>query len=226
LTYQLINAPSGAVIDVNGVITWTPSEAQGPGTNTITTVVNDGLISITNSFVVTVLEVNVAPVANDDNYNLGDGAVLTVSNPGVLSNDSDADGDDLMAILVSGTLQGVLNLNPDGGFHYTPTNHFSGVDKFTYQVSDGQSNSAPAMVSIVVSNNIQIMSIRLSNGEVVMAWSAINGKSYRLEYKVNLDDPNWMEVSPEVVATGPTATVTNATPISNRRFYRISCPQN
>ena len=41
LTYQLINPPAGAVIDTNGVITWTPTEAQGPGTNTITTVVTD-----------------------------------------------------------------------------------------------------------------------------------------------------------------------------------------
>jgi hypothetical protein len=39
-----------------------PLENQGPGTNTITTVVSDGLASVTNSFVVTVLEANVAPV--------------------------------------------------------------------------------------------------------------------------------------------------------------------
>ena len=53
------------MIDTNGVITWTPTEAQGPGTNTITTVVTDNGVpplSVTNSFVVIVTEVNSAPV--------------------------------------------------------------------------------------------------------------------------------------------------------------------
>lgn len=32
LTYSLSNAPAGATINpTNGVITWTPTEAQGPG---------------------------------------------------------------------------------------------------------------------------------------------------------------------------------------------------
>jgi len=65
LSYSLINPPDGAVIDTNGVITWTPAENQGPGTNTITTVVVDNgqpALSATNSFDVVVTEVNVAPV--------------------------------------------------------------------------------------------------------------------------------------------------------------------
>jgi hypothetical protein len=55
LSYQLINPPSGAAIDSNGVITWTPTEAQGSTANTITTVVSDGTSSATNSFVVNVI---------------------------------------------------------------------------------------------------------------------------------------------------------------------------
>jgi hypothetical protein len=65
LTYSLLNPPSGAVIDTNGIITWTPSEAQGPSTNVITTAVTDNgspPLSATNSFTVTVLDVNSAPV--------------------------------------------------------------------------------------------------------------------------------------------------------------------
>src|SRR5205085_2046956 len=65
LSYQLLNPPAGAQIDTNGVITWTPGEADGPGTNTITTVVTDNgtpPLSATNSFLVVVTEVNAAPV--------------------------------------------------------------------------------------------------------------------------------------------------------------------
>src|SRR5206468_2303713 len=56
---------TGASIDSSGVITWTPSEAQGPSTNTFTTVVTDNgtpPLSATNSFTVTVNEVNSPPV--------------------------------------------------------------------------------------------------------------------------------------------------------------------
>src|SRR5208282_1978924 len=64
LTYQLIGPP-GAVIDTNGIITWTPTLAQAPGFYTFTTIVTDTNVyaltnrslSATNSFTVTVLSV-------------------------------------------------------------------------------------------------------------------------------------------------------------------------
>ena len=58
LTYTLLAAPAGTVIDASGVITWTPTEAQGPGTYTFTTWVTDNAspaLSSTNSFTVVVL---------------------------------------------------------------------------------------------------------------------------------------------------------------------------
>ena len=39
--YALVNPPAGAAINANGIITWTPSQTQSPGTNTITTVVTN-----------------------------------------------------------------------------------------------------------------------------------------------------------------------------------------
>ena len=65
LTYSLLSAPTNAAIDANGVITWTPTEAQGPGVYSFTNrVVDNGTpaLSATNSFSVTVTEVNSAPV--------------------------------------------------------------------------------------------------------------------------------------------------------------------
>ena len=53
LTYQLLSPPSGATIDTNGIISWTPSQVQGGSTNLITTIVRDSNIpplSATNSF--------------------------------------------------------------------------------------------------------------------------------------------------------------------------------
>src|SRR5204862_3908733 len=66
LTFALVSAPLGMSINpASGVISWTPTEAQGPSTNTITVVVTDNgvpALSATNSFTVTVREVNLAPV--------------------------------------------------------------------------------------------------------------------------------------------------------------------
>ena len=115
-----------------------------------------------------------------------------------MSNDSDPEGESLTAMLVSGPLQGVLNLNPSGGFNYTPTNHFSGVDTFSYQASDGQTNSGPATVSITVSNLIQIVSVGLSNDVVTVTWTSIVGKDYRLQYKDSWADTDWTDVVPDV----------------------------
>lgn len=59
LNYQLIDSPAGASIDGNGLIQWTPTDAQAPSTNLITTVVTDGgspPLSATNQFQVVVLD--------------------------------------------------------------------------------------------------------------------------------------------------------------------------
>src|SRR5437660_1726412 len=66
LTFALVSAPTGMTINpASGAISWTPSEAQGPSTNVVRVGVTDNgvpALSATNSFTVTVREVNVAPV--------------------------------------------------------------------------------------------------------------------------------------------------------------------
>jgi hypothetical protein len=63
LTYSLIGAPAGASIVGNtGVLSWTPTEAQGPGSFNFTVRVSDGALPHDRPVSVTVNEVNVAPV--------------------------------------------------------------------------------------------------------------------------------------------------------------------
>jgi VCBS repeat-containing protein len=73
-----------------------------------------------------------------------------VTAPGVLANDTDADGDPLGASLVSGPAHGTLALNGDGSFAYTPAADHNGSDSFTYRASDGRADSNVATVSITV----------------------------------------------------------------------------
>jgi hypothetical protein len=57
MSYQLLSSPSGAMINSNGVITWTPGVSIFLVSKTFTTVVTDGgtpAMSATNSFTVDV----------------------------------------------------------------------------------------------------------------------------------------------------------------------------
>jgi cyclophilin family peptidyl-prolyl cis-trans isomerase len=63
LVYGLANAPAGMTMDPNtGVVTWIPTEAQGPATYTVQVIVSDGLGgSDTKTVTISVEEVNQAP---------------------------------------------------------------------------------------------------------------------------------------------------------------------
>jgi len=117
--------------------------AAGPG----------GDRAATDSLLVTVqvpASGNHPAVAVDDSYETPPGSSLTVVAPGVLANDTDADGDPLTAILVSGTAHGGLTLVSNGMFAYAPVGGYTGTDGFTYVANAGTVDSAPATVTIVV----------------------------------------------------------------------------
>jgi hypothetical protein len=66
LTFKMVSAPPGVILDTtSGLVTWTPTEAQGPGVYTIRVAVGDNApttpLFATNSMQVTVTEVNAAP---------------------------------------------------------------------------------------------------------------------------------------------------------------------
>jgi len=125
LTYLLVSPPPGAAIDANGVITWTPSEAQGPGSYTITTIVTDTnaaainskTLSATNSFTVTVNEVNVAPVLpGQADRTIDELTTLSVTNP---ATDSDIPANTLSYSLVSPPAG--AGISSSGVITWTPT---------------------------------------------------------------------------------------------------------
>ncbi len=83
--------------------------------------------------------VNDAPVASADAYVGDQGDVISVAaEQGVLVNDSDVEGDALTASVETEPANGSVQLQADGSFEYTPNAGFSGIDSFTYVVSDGE----------------------------------------------------------------------------------------
>ncbi|MEE8451772.1 MAG: Ig-like domain-containing protein [Thermoguttaceae bacterium] len=142
-------------LELDGSFVYTPAD-DFSGTDSFSYRADDGLADSGLAVVtITVHPVNDAPVAVEDHYTTYTNLPLSVPQPGVLQNDVDVDGDPLTATLVDPPSHGTVNLGigepiSDGSFLYTPAPGFFGVDSFTYTASDGQSDSAPAKVTIVV----------------------------------------------------------------------------
>lgn len=99
---------------------------------------------------------NDVPVATGESYNVTPGMTLSINAAsGVLVNDTDADAGDLLtAQMTSGTSDGVVNLNADGSFTYTPDIGFTGTDSFTYVANDGDADSNEVTVTFNVAEMI------------------------------------------------------------------------
>ncbi len=123
------------------------------GTDTFTYVANDGTSSSTPATVTLSVFVNNAPIAGNDSFSTNIDRSLSVGGPGVLANDSDPDGNNIQAFVVTTTANGTLQLLPNGSFTYTPRSGFSGNDTFSYRVNDGFAD-AFATATISVSPNV------------------------------------------------------------------------
>jgi VCBS repeat-containing protein len=77
---------------------------------------------------------NDGPVANDDVFPVNEDGMLSGN---VVLNDMDVDGPDTLITLVTDVLNGMLTLNGDGTFSYTPDANYNGPDSFTYSYCDG-----------------------------------------------------------------------------------------
>jgi VCBS repeat-containing protein/predicted outer membrane repeat protein len=94
--------------------------------------------------------INDTPIVGNDVYETLEDTVLNVPVQGVLENDQDDDDDPLTAELNTLPVHGLLNLNENGSFTYTPDNNYCGTDSFTYHANDGAVNSNLATVSLTI----------------------------------------------------------------------------
>lgn len=148
----LVTGPANGALEfsADGGFSYTPP-ADYHGADTFTYKARDSAADSNIAAVtITVHSLNDAPVALDDNYSATQDTELSVDAPGVLGNDSDADGDSLTAARLDGPAHGALVLRQDGSFVYTPTASYIGPDSFTYQTNDGVADSTVATVTLSV----------------------------------------------------------------------------
>jgi hypothetical protein len=112
--------------------------------------IND--LSYVEMAAITMSAVSDSPVAEDDACAVDEDNTLSVSPPGVLTNDSDPDGDTLTVNTtpVTDVAGGTLTLYADGAFDYTPDPDVYGTDSFVYEVSNRNGGTDTATVTITV----------------------------------------------------------------------------
>src|SRR5262249_3153571 len=148
LNLTVTSQPLHGTVSVNpdGSFSYTP-EANYSGLDGFSYLVSDGSkTSDVASATITVNPVNDVATAVNDEYTTDADTPLTIAAPGVLTNDTDVDGDALSSILVNPPLHGTVTLGPDGALLYTPEANFNGIDGFSYSANDGQADSDTAAV--------------------------------------------------------------------------------
>ncbi len=99
------------------------------------------------------IDVTQPPTATNDVYLVDVDTPLIIDDPleGLLINDHDAPERDPLTVLPGQDPEhGTLLLNANGTFEYVPDTGFSGIDTFTYQVTDGRSSSNIGNVTLAV----------------------------------------------------------------------------
>ena len=153
LTAAVATAPARGTVAVapDGSFTYTHNGSTEPS-DTFTYTVSDGLAHSAPAAVTIHLSAsNAPPVAVDDVFHVVNGGTLDVTAPGLFSNDLDSDTPQSQwtTTVVAGVSHGVLTLGTGGAFTYVHDG--SGAsDSFTYRISDGNSQSNVATVTITV----------------------------------------------------------------------------
>lgn len=159
---QVISVPVVLYVspDSEGSLRFTPL-ANANGTVVINVTVEDGGLDgdlatlgdnamTAREFRVVITPVQDVPIATSDDFTVQENQTLTVSSPGVLSNDLEVDGDVMQAVLAQSPTRGTLVLLPNGSFTYTPPTNFNREDCFQYYVDDGTAQSEVVTVTLTV----------------------------------------------------------------------------
>ena len=123
-----------------------PTNSGANPTRTLSWFVFDGdEISDLQTTVLTITAVNDAPVAQDGSASGNEDAPV---NGTVFA--TDVDSPNLTYSLGTQAAHGIVVVNADGSFTYTPAQDFNGADSFTFLANDGQADSNAATINLTI----------------------------------------------------------------------------
>jgi hypothetical protein len=223
LSYSAVAAPAGVTVSSNGVVSWRPTEAQGPSTNVVLIRVSDDsrpALSATNAIQIVVNEVNVPPILEGVTNR-------TVKLPGSVSlalraTDTDLPSQALTYRLVSGPTG--LTVSSIGELRWTPTEaQARSTNAVTVSVSDGVTSSSTGFVVVVEAS--PRLSLQVTGGNsVVIQVAGPAGALCRLEQADSPLGPWTAVVGVADLVTqgfGTPVPITLPGPLQTGRLYRM-----
>jgi hypothetical protein len=187
-------------------------------------------LSTTNSFQITVYEVNTAPVLDP----IADGTVHVCQTFRGTAHARDVDFPPNTLTyepLCCAPPEMSIDTN-SGAISWAPNESQMGVWPVTVKVTDSSLDyrsphlSATQTFYITVLSSDPVLQISLSNGMAHLSWNACPGTSYRVLYTNELNEPhlnftNWPSLLGDVLASGGTARKTDPTAGVTNRFYGL-----
>ena len=162
LTFELISnedLQGNVNIESNGQFTFEPVLNFNGETSFSVKVSDSGANFSTEIITIVVNAVEDVPEPENTSLSLLFNGNVTQSLP-----TADVDGQSLSYRIVSDVKNGLLTLSEAGQYTYSPNAGFSGVDSFTYEVSDVNNNVAQATVSFTVQSAVEPKKAESSSG--------------------------------------------------------------
>ncbi|MHA2709156.1 tandem-95 repeat protein [Vibrio owensii] len=138
----------------DGTYSFAPNENFNGDVN-FTFDVSDGTDTVTANIDVTVTPENDPPVAGSTAYTVHEDNSITISDEQLLANSSDIEGDVLIDSVSCSGNDGVLEINGDGTYTFSPNENFSGEVSLDVVVVDeeGATDSTTAGITVIEVND-------------------------------------------------------------------------
>jgi uncharacterized repeat protein (TIGR03806 family) len=201
LTATLAVPPAHGQLSLNpiGSFTYSPNSNYHGADSFTYTAGNGSIESAATTVSLTINAVNDPPLAVALDRSTAEDTPLNVVLTG-----SDVESSALNYVIVAGPMHGVLTGTPPT-LTYIPSNNLFGADVFTFKVNDGQLDSEPATVTIIVTP--------VNDSPIAIAQSGTTPEDTPLSLALNGSDTEGSALS-YVIVTGPTHGLLSGTPPS------------
>ncbi len=188
------------------------------GNDSFVVQVSDGSLTDTITVNVVIEPVNDAPIADEQSVTIHEDEAIAIKLTG-----SDLEGSTLTFEIATAPLHGTLS-GTAPNLLYTPASTYNGEDSFTFIVNDGDADSAPATISILVQDPTPWMYEKLTTSKVVFNWKDIEGAT---KYKIQLSTKaNFSKLIFSAKTTQSKYPYATALKYSKTYYWRVSAKVN
>ena len=126
----------------------------------------------------------------------------------------------VFGVTTNGLLTTLGELNGTNGAHPV-TALVQGKDGILYgSASFGGSHDNGSIFRVAIP--IEIQATPNAGSALSLTWNALSGRTYQVQYRIELGSTNWNDLGTTVTATNGTCSVVDAIEADARRFYRVS----